>query len=230
VIVCGCVITALFLILRSLGFEITAAIAGLGVGGIAIAFAAQKTLENLFGTATIMADKPIRVGDQCQAGSTEGRVESIGLRSTRIRTLDRALVTIPNGQLAAMTIGNVSDRDKFLFRHTIRLGYESTARQLRAVLAAIKQMMLDHPQLETSTVRTRLVRFADYSVDLEVFSYALTRDFPLFLEVQEDLLLRIMDIIEASGTSVALPYQSGSGTQEAPRSPQEPARAHRSSS
>ena len=213
---CVFVIIGLFLILRTLGFEITAAIAGLGVGGIAIAFAAQKTLENLFGTVTIVTDKPIRVGDYCQAGTTEGNVESIGLRSTRIRTPDRSLVTIPNGQLATMTVGNISERDKFLFRHIIRLRYDSTATQLRHVLAQIKKLMLAEPQLEPVTVRTRLVRFSEYSLELEVFAYVLTRDALAFLEIQESLLLRIMDIVEVSGTSVALPYPTPAGPADTP--------------
>jgi MscS family membrane protein len=205
---CVFFIAGLFLILRLIGVEVTTAVAGLGVGGIAIAFAATKTLENLFGTVTIVTDKPIRVGDYCQAGGTEGNVESIGLRSTRIRTPDRALVTIPNGQLATMTLGNLSDRDKFLFRHNIRLRYDSTAEQLRHVLAEIKKALLAHPQLEPVSARTRFTRFSEYSVDLEVFAYVLTRDALAFLEIQEKLLLQIMDIVEASGTAVALPYQT----------------------
>ena len=201
------VTAGVFLMMRSLGFELTLAVASLGVGGIAIAFAAQKTIENLFGTVTIVADKAIHVGDQCQAGTTEGGVESIGLRSTRIRTADRAVVTIPNGQLAGMTIGNLSQRDKFLFRHNIRLRYDTTAEQLRRVLTNIRELMSEHPKLEPSSIRTRLIRFGEYSLDLETFAYVETRDWQAFLEIQEDLLLRILDIIEASGTSTALPFQ-----------------------
>jgi MscS family membrane protein len=208
------VIVGLLAILRALGFEITTAMAGLGVGGIAIAFAAQKTIENLFGTVTIVTDKPIHVGDQCQAGSIEGGVESIGLRSTRIRTADRGLVTIPNGQLAGMTIGNLTHRDKFLFRHNIRLRCDTTATQLGRILANVTSALSTHPKLEADTVRTRLIRFGDYSIDVEVFAYVLTRDGLAFLQIQQDLLLEIMDIIEASGTSVALPFQSDSGARD----------------
>lgn len=213
----------LFLMLRSLGFEVTLAVAGLGVGGIAIAFAAQKTIENLFGTVTIVADKAIHVGDQCQAGTTEGGVESIGLRSTRIRTADRAVVTIPNGQLAGMTIGNLSQRDKFLFRHNIRLRYDTTAEQLRRVLADIRELMSAHPKLEPSSIRTRLVRFGEYSLDLETFAYVETRDWQAFLEIQEDLLLRILDIIEASGTATALPFPAESTAGESGQDSSRPA-------
>jgi MscS family membrane protein len=211
--VCLWFIAGLFLILRSLGIELTAVVAGLGIGGIAIAFAAQKTIENLFGTVMVVADEAIQVGDYCQAGTIEGRVESIGLRSTRIRTLDRALVSIPNGQLAAMSIGNLARRDKFLFRHNIRLRYETTAEQLRHVLAEIRKMMSERGQLESASIRTRLIRFGDNSLELEAFAYVLTDDAEVFLEIQEELLLRIIDIVEASGTAVALP----SGTPPVPK-------------
>jgi MscS family membrane protein len=202
----------LFLILRSMGFELTAVIAGLGIGGIAFAFAAQKTIENLFGTVMVVADEVIQVGDQCQAAGIEGRVESIGLRSTQIRTLDRALVSVPNGQLAATSIGNLARRDKFLFRHAIRLGYETTADQLRRVLAEIAKMMLEQAKVEPASVRTRLIRFGDTSIDLEAFAYVPTRDEGAFLEIQEELLLRIMDIVEASGAAFSLPTVAAPAT------------------
>jgi MscS family membrane protein len=196
------------LVVRSFGIDVTAALAGLGVGGIAIAFAAQKTIENLFGTVTVIVDEPIRVGDYCRAGNISGTVEDIGLRSTRIRALDRTLVTIPNGQLAAMSIENFAHRDKFLFRHDIRLRYETTPDQLRHILAEIRKIMSEHPKVESASIRIRFIRFGDSSLDLEVFLYVFALDLEVFLEVQEDLLLRIMDIIEASGTWVALPSQT----------------------
>jgi MscS family membrane protein len=198
----------LFLVLRSIGFDLTAVVAGLGIGGIAFAFAAQKTIENLFGTVTVVADEAIQVGDTCQIGGIEGRIESIGLRSTQIRTLDRTLVSVPNGQLAATSFGNLARRDKFLFRHNIRLGYETTADQLRHVLTAIRRMMLEEARLEPTTVRTRLIRFGDASLELEAFAYVPTRDEDVFVEIQEELLLRIMDIVEASGAAFSLPIEA----------------------
>ncbi len=201
-------VAGLFLILRSLGIELTAVVAGLGIGGIAFAFAAQKTIENLFGTVMVVADEAIQVGDNCQAGTIEGRVESIGLRSTQIRTADRALVSVPNGQLAASSIGNLARRDKFLFRHKIRLGYETTADQLRHVLAEIRKMMLEQAKLEPATITTRLIRFGDASFEVEAFAYVPTRDEGAFLDIQEELLLRIMDIVEASGAAFYLPTEA----------------------
>jgi MscS family membrane protein len=202
----------LFLILRNMGFELTAVIAGLGIGGIAFAFAAQKTIENLFGTVMVVADEVIQVGDQCQTGGIEGHVESIGLRSTQIRTLDRALVSVPNGQLAAGTIGNLARRDKFLFRHKIRLGYETTAEQLRRVLAEIGKMMLEDAKLDPATVRVRLVRFGDDSLELDAFAYVPTREEAVFLGIQEELLLRIVDVVEASGAAFSLPTVAAPAT------------------
>jgi MscS family membrane protein len=200
----------LFLILRSMGFELTAVIAGLGIGGIAFAFAAQKTIENLFGTVMVVADEVIQVGDLCQAGGIEGRVERIGLRSTWIRTLDRALVSVPNGQLAATSIGNLARRDKFLFRHNIRLGYETTADQVRHVLAETRKMMLEDAKVDPASVRIRLVRFGNDSLELDVFAYVPTSDEAVFLGIQEELLLRIMDIVEASGAAFSLPTEAPS--------------------
>jgi MscS family membrane protein len=206
-LVCVWFTAGLFLILRSLGIELTAVVAGLGIGGIAFAFAAQKTIENLFGTVTVVADEAIQVGDTCQVGGIEGRIESIGLRSTQIRTLDRALVSVPNGQLAATIVGNLARRDKFLFRHRVRLGYESTADQIRQVLAEVRKMMLQDAKLEPDTVKTRLIRFGDTALELEVVAYVPTRDEGTFLDIQEGLLLRIMDIVEASGAAFAMPTE-----------------------
>jgi len=202
------IIACLLLLLKFAGFELTAAIAGLSIGGVAIAFAAQKTIENLFGTIMVITDQPIRVGDLCLAGTIEGTVENIGLRSTRIRTYNRTLVTIPNGQLSTMSIENLGHRDKFLFRHKFGLRYETTAEQLRRVLAEIRTMLSNHPKVEQATHRTRFVRFGDFSLDVEVFAYVLSPDWPDFLAEQEDLLVRVMGIIEASGTSFAFPSQT----------------------
>ena len=190
------------------GINIAAVLTGLGIGGIAIAFAAQKTLENLFGGIMIIWDQPIRVGDFCRAGEHMGTVENIGLRSTRIRTLDRTLVSVPNGQLAVMSLENFTRRDKIWFHHTLRLRYETTADQLRHILAEIRRMLYEHSKVETGSARIRFIAFGNSSLDLEVFAYVLETAYEAFLHVQEDLLLRIMDIIEGRGSGFALPSQT----------------------
>ena len=201
-------------ILYAAGVNITAALAGLGVGGIAIAFAAQKTLENLFGGITITSDQPVRVGDFCRFGDQVGTVEDIGLRSTRIRTPDRTLVSVPNGHLSSISLENFGVRDKIWFHPTIQLRYETSADQLRYVLAEIRRMLYAHPRVESQSARIRFVKFGACSLDLEVFAYVQATDYAVFLEVQEDLLLRIMDIVETSGTSFAFPSHTAYVTQD----------------
>jgi MscS family membrane protein len=190
------------------GINLTAVIAGLGVGGIAVALAAQKTLENLFGGITIVSDQPLRVGDFCRAGEFQGTVLTIGFRSTRIRTIARTIVSIPNGQLALMSLENFTLRDKIWFHHTFGLRYETTTEQLRYILAGIREMLYGHPKVESSSARVRFIGFGDSSLNLEVFAYVLETDYGAFLHIQEDLLLRIMDIVAGSGSGFAFPSQT----------------------
>jgi MscS family membrane protein len=201
-------IVCALLLLRLSGFDLTAVLTGLGLGGVAIAFAAQKTLENLFGGIMVISDKPIQVGDFCRAGEFQGVVEDIGLRSTRLRTLDRTVVSIPNGQLATMSLENFTLRDRIRFRHVIGLRYETAADQLRYVLAEIRRLLYEHSKVDSQDARVRFVAFGHSSLDVEILAYVMATDFAVFLAIQEDLLLRIMDIIEASGTSVAFPSQT----------------------
>jgi MscS family membrane protein len=208
------VVAGILVILYAAGVNITAALAGLGVGGIAVAFAAQKTLENLFGGISITSDQPVRVGDFCRFGDQLGTVEDIGLRSTRIRTPDRTLVSVPNGHLSSISLENFGVRDKIWFHPTIQLRYETSADQLRYVLAEIRQMLYAHPRVETQSARIRFVKLGASSLDLEIFAYVLATDYAVFLEIQEDLLLRIMDVVEKSGTSFAFPSHTAYMTQD----------------
>ena len=202
------VIVGVLVLFYIAGINIAAVLTGLGIGGIAIAFAAQKTLENLFGGIMIISDQPIRVGDFCRAGDYLGNVENIGLRSTRIRTLERTVVSVPNGQLALMSLENFTTRDKMWFHHTLHLRYETTADQLRYILAEIRKMLYEHSKIESPSARTRLIGFGNSSLDVEVFAYVLETAYVPFLHIQEDLLLRIMDIIEVSGSGFAFPSQT----------------------
>lgn len=189
------------------GINLTAVVTGLGVGGIAVALAAQKTLENLLGGITVVSDQPIRVGDFCRAGEYQGTVLTVGFRSTRFRTLARTIVAIPNGQLATMSLENFSLRDKIWFHHTFGLRCETTMEQLRYILAEIREMLFGHPKVESASARVRFIGFGNSSLDLEVFAYVLETDYGAFLAIQEDLLLRIMDIVAGSGSGLAFPSQ-----------------------
>jgi MscS family membrane protein len=202
------VIVAILAMFAILGFNLTTLLAGLGIGGIAIAFAAQKTLENLFGGISVLADEVIRVGDSCRFGDRVGTVEDISLRSTRIRTNERTELSIPNGALATMNIENLTRRDKILFNPTLGIRCETTADQLRYLLAEIRRMLYEHPKVESDSARIRFANFDNSALSLEIFSYVLTRDFAEFTAIREDLLLRIMDIVEKSGTGFAFPSRT----------------------
>jgi MscS family membrane protein len=192
-------------VLRYLGFDMTAALAGLGIGGLAISFGAQKTIENLFGGVSVMGDDVIRVGDFCQIGDRLGTVEDISLRSTRIRTLERTELSVPNGALATVNVENFSRRDKILFKPVLGLRYETTCDQMRYLLAEIRRLLYRHPKVETDTARVRFAGFGDSALSIEIFSFVRTCDFVEFTEIREDLLLRIMDIVTEAGTGFAFP-------------------------
>jgi MscS family membrane protein len=191
-----------------LGVPMYGIVAGLGVGGLAIALAAQPTIENLLGGLNLFADKPRRVGDLCMYGGEFGPVEGIGIRSTRIRGLDRTLTTIPNGALARMPIVNFTQRDRMLIKAVIGVRYETSPEQLRYLLVKLREVLLGHPRVDPDPARARLVGFGASSLDIEVFAYATTRDWNEFLGIREDVLLRVMDVIEQAGASIAFPSQT----------------------
>jgi MscS family membrane protein len=195
-------------ILGALGFNMTTALAGVGIGGLAIGFGAQKTIENLFGGVSLLGDEVIRVGDSCNFNGRVGVVEDISLRSTRIRTVERTELSIPNGTLATMNVENLSRRDKILFNPKLGLRSETTPDQLRYVLAQARRLLYEHPKVETATARIRFAAIDDSWLTLEVFSYVLTRNFAEFTAIREDILLRLMDIVAEAGTGFAFPSQT----------------------
>lgn len=195
-------------ILDTLGFDVTTGLAALGIGGLALALGAQKTVENLVGSLTVIFDQPVRVGDYCKVGETAGTIEQIGMRSTRIRTLDRTVVTIPNGDFSAQRIENFAKRDRFWFHPTLGLRYETTPDQMRYLLVELRAMLYAHPRVDPDPARVRFLGFAADSLTIEIFAYVHAKDFAEFLEVQEDLNLRMMDIVDASGSGFAFPSQT----------------------
>ncbi len=194
--------------LRYFRFDPTAALAGLGIGGIAVALAAQKTLENVIAGLSLIFDKAVRVGDFLKFGETVGTVDYIGLRSTRIRTLDRTILTVPNGQIAGVGIETLSARDKFWFHHFVGLRYGTTADQMRSVIDGVEQLLVTHANVEPGSVRVRFLRLGSFSLDIEVFAYVFASEWEPFLGTQQELLLRIMEIVDASGTAIAFPSQT----------------------
>ena len=195
-------------VLGTLGVNISAAVAGLGVGGIAVALAAQKTLENFIGGINLFADRPVSVGDFCRWGDQMGTVEEIGLRSTRIRTLERTVITVPNAALSQMEIDNFTKRDQRLFRTTLGLRYETTPDQMRFILAKLRELLIGHPMVTPDSTRVRFTGYDDYSKNVDVRAYLDCQGQDTFLAIQEDILLRIQDIIDAAGSGFAFPSQT----------------------
>ena len=200
-------VIAVFAILTLVGVDTKTALAGLGIGGVALALGAQKTVENLLGGIFLLSDKAIAVGDQCSIANRVGWVEDITLRSVRLRTLDQTLVSVPAGVLAQAGIENFSSRRKILAQTTLRLRYGTSVEQLRRVLDGIRRLLDGSQKIEKGSSRIRLVNFGDQAVELELFAYVLTADHVEFLAVREDLLLNVASIVESSGTSFAQPTE-----------------------
>jgi MscS family membrane protein len=191
-----------------LGLSITPIIAGLGVGGLAVALAIRPTLENLVGGFVLFADKPVRVGEFCGFGDKMGTVEEIGLRSTRLRGLDRTVITVPNADFAQMQIVNFTRRDMNLFQCKIGLRYETTPDQLRFVAAKVRKLLIRHSKVSPDPARVRFSEFGDSAYVLDVFAFVRAADWNEFMAIKEDLNLRISEIVRDSGTSFAFPSQT----------------------
>ena len=199
------IFAGLLVALSYFGVNPVGELAGLGVGGIAVALAAQKTLENVLGGVSLVLDQAVRVGDTLKVDDTVGTVVEVGLRSIRIRTLDRTLVSVPNGQIATMRIENLSARDKFWFHPVLHLRYDTSSPQMQALLDGVRSLLAESSHVEPHSIRVRFLRFADSSLDVEIFAYVLARDWSQFLEIQEGLQFHMMKCIESTGVRIALP-------------------------
>jgi MscS family membrane protein len=192
-------------VLSQLGYPVASLIAGLGIGGIAVALAAQKTVGNLLGTFAIGVDQPLREGDAVKAGDVVGTVESVGLRSTRIRTADRTVVTVPNGSLADMNIESYALRDRFRLALTLRLRYSTTSAQVRQIMDAVKALLERHPRRASDTPSVHFVDIGESWLAVDVVAWFATADGGEFAGIRDDVLLRCIEIVEAAGSSLAFP-------------------------
>jgi MscS family membrane protein len=197
------VVATLFFIFAALGFNLTTALAGVGIGTLAVGFGAQQTIANLFGGVSVLGDEVIRVGDVCKFGDRTGVVEDIGLRSTRIRTEERTLLAIPNGTVATINVENLSAREKILFKTVLALHTDTTQEHLAAVLGQIRKTLKEEPKIEANSARVRLVELTASALNVELVCYVLTTNFDEFAAVREAILLRIMNLVEDSGASLA---------------------------
>jgi MscS family membrane protein len=195
-------------VLNELGFQVASLLAGLGIGGIAVALAAQKTVENLFGSVAIGVDQPFRVGDFVRIEDVLGTVEAIGMRSTRIRTLDRTIVSFPNGKLADTRAETFAVRDRIRLLANLGLAYATTAEQMRTVLREVEAALRRHPKIWPDAVGVRFNDFKDSSLNVEVVAWFTTSDFAEFTAIRQELFLEFMAIVERAGTSLAFPTRT----------------------
>ncbi len=195
-------------VLNELGFQVASLLAGLGIGGIALALAAQKTVENLFGSVAIGVDQPFRVGDFVRVEDVLGTVETIGMRSTRIRTLDRTLVSFPNGKLADTRAETFAVRDRIRLLATLGLAYGTTAEQMRAVLAGAEAALRRQPRLHPDGLSVRFTAFQDSTLDVEVMAWFATTDWNEFTAIRQEVFLDLMAVVERAGTSFAFPTRT----------------------
>src|SRR4051812_35467719 len=186
-----------------LGVPLVGIVAGLGVGGLAIALAAQPTIENLIGGVMLYADRPVRVGDECKFGDSTGIVEEIGIRSTRIRAKDRSLITIPNADFAKQRLTNTDRRDRLVVSGIVGLRYGTTQAQLRQVVDEAKRFFERHPMIDDKASTFRLTEFGVYSLDLELAAQLTTRNRNELAPLRQEILLEIAGIVERAGTDLA---------------------------
>ncbi len=212
------VLILLLKIANELGVPIYGLVASAGVGGLAVALAARSSLENFMGALNLFADRPVRIGDLCRFDDVHsdlreptGRVESIGLRSTKIRRLDRSLLTVPNADFAQRHIINMSSRDRFLMSATLGLRYETGSDQLRYVLARLRELLHSHPKCIHSyddPIRVRFVGYGDFALNVSIRVYLMASSINEFMAIQEDILLRMKQVVEQSGCAFAFPSQT----------------------
>ncbi|MDQ7056713.1 MAG: mechanosensitive ion channel family protein [Persephonella sp.] len=203
------VILAVLAVLQEWGINVTALIASLGIGGLAIALAAKDTASNLFGGLTILADKSLKIGEWVKVGSVEGIVEDLGMRTTKIRTFEKSLITVPNQYIANNPIENFSRRDVRRIKMTIGLVYNTPPDTVRNIVKEIKQMLQEHPGVaKDQTLLVFFDKFSDSSLDIFIYTFTNTANWIEYMAIKEDINLKIMDIVEKNGSSFAFPSQS----------------------
>ncbi len=149
----------------------------------------------------------VKVGDFCKFGERRGMVEDVGLRSVKIRTLDRTIVTVPNADFARLQLENLAERDRVLLRENLRLRYETTQEQLKELMSDLESMLRNHDRIAEEPLRVRFTGFGEHYLEVELYGYAMTDAWPEFLQIREDILLKVMEIVENSGTRMALPTE-----------------------
>jgi MscS family membrane protein len=191
------------------GINVTALVASLGIGGLAFALAAKDTAANLFGSFSLLADKSIRIGEWIKVSGVEGTVETIGMRTTKIRSFQKSLITVPNHIVANNPIENFSRRGIRRIKMHIGLTYSTNSTQIIKIMADIKKMLKGHEGISQSdSLMVNFDTFGDSSLNIFIYTFTKTANWAKYLEIREDVNLKIMKIVEDNGSSFAFPSQS----------------------
>ncbi len=191
-----------------LGFPAYSVLAGLGVGGLAVALAARDSLANLLGSLLIMLEKPFRIGHYIRVGGSEGTVEDVGFRSTRIRTQDSSMISIPNNAVVNTTIENLSLRAMRRQRFFLQVTYDTSREKLEELVAGVTRIILDHPLTNKTNFQVRFNNFAESSLDILVMFYLGTQDYTTELREREAILLQTMDLVSEMNVEFAFPTRT----------------------
>ena len=199
---------AIVIVLGELDFDVTGLITGMGLVGLTLSLAAKESATNFFSGLVIILERPFALGDWITVGSTEGTVEDVGFRSTKVRTLDGSLVVVPNTAVCSETLVNGTQRTKRLYRFSLGVTYSTTHAQIEQLLQGLRQLLTAHPLVDQDSVMVRLKGFGASSIDVLVHCYVQRPDLAGFMQVQEQLNLQIMDLMEQLGIDFAFPSQS----------------------
>ncbi len=195
-------------ILSTWGINITGFVASLGLVGMAFALAAKDTASNFFGSMVLFTDQPFKVGDWIKTPEVEGTIENIGVRSTKVRTFARALVSVPNGNLANAAILNWSEMNKRQIKMTLGLTYNTTASQMRIILEEMRILLKNDEDVHQETIFIHFTEFQDSALGIFCYFFTKTTDWGEYMAVRERLNLELMEIIEKNGAAFAFPSQS----------------------
>ena len=201
-------VLSLLIILSHFGVDVSALLVGLGVGGLAVALAAQKILENLFGGAVLSLDQPFQVGDYCKCGDTLGHIEEIGVRSTRVRTLDRTLVSIPNSKLAEMNIENYMEREKIRLYTILKISLETSLATLKEFLSEAEKILVNNDNFYKENYRIRLIAVTDMGYEIEFYAFCKSTDFSEFVRIREDFFFTILHKIQELNIKLSIPSRN----------------------
>ena len=195
-------------VIGSWGYDVAGLVAGLGIGGLAVALAAQDTLANLFGYFVILADEPFQIGDFVIFDGVKGSVESLGFRSTRIRALDQSLITVPNRTVMNASITNWSRLSKRRLDMTLGITYSSSPQQVLSVVQAIREMLREHELIDPDSVVVQFVAFNESSLDIMIICFINTPAWADFQAARQDINLKIMDLLAERGVTIAFPSRT----------------------